>query len=183
MKQLPCVLMVAFAATTGAAEPEQKLLQLSYEQFDQTRDGGWRTLTQERRCSEAARLIERYATMHAQHLDPFKKFSLAFHAAQMYGMANASSDAIRKLEEARVLLPNSYNDSYVIGLLGYWKKDRVALQRAEESVRKLPDDNPAKAAQLKSVEALIEYQDCSFAVIGKPRPAPNVCPIDPAPCG
>jgi hypothetical protein len=182
VKQLLLALIIAFVSAVSAETAEQELLGLSYEEFDQDADGGWRLLARERKCSQAARLIERYAAARSDELDAYKKSSLAFHAAQMYGMANFRTEAIRKLEETRSLFPSGPNEGYVLGLLSYWKKDLAALASAKALVQKLPDTNPAKATQLKSVEALIAYQDCPFAVIGKPRPTPNACPIDPEPC-
>src|SRR5688572_10780518 len=64
-------------------------LALSYTDFDQRPDSGWRKIASEGKLLEAAELIDRYEKAKSG-LEEWQRINLRFHAGQLYAFAGNS---------------------------------------------------------------------------------------------
>ncbi|WP_419147858.1 hypothetical protein [Pseudoalteromonas 'SMAR'] len=107
----------------------EKDLDLSYQQFDQTKDSGFRLLEQSGCYAEAATLIKSYIAHNNS-----KESSLTWHLAQMEGLAGNYQQAI--FQAKKVLKPNEnlsefpmYWNDFVLGNIAFWSKDKGMLKK------------------------------------------------------
>ncbi len=145
---------------TEAVNGTSAVLNLSYQQFDQTPHSGWRVLAQdEKRFREAAALIEAYL-LH-DGLDSDERVNLHFHAAQCLafaGDAKSVLDALGHMKQARHAAeppdaPLRWND-YVGATEAFLKGDLDALKAARERIAAGPKPNGV-SANLDVVDRLI----------------------------
>lgn len=150
MKAFPgIVALIIFSAALaspaqGAAKPAAPLKgpQPSYEEFDQTKDGGWRALQREGKYLEAARLIDSYESSKAD-LGGSERINLRFHAGQMYAFAGDPAQALKRLREAKyppeiiaqMGEDKAYLESwnyYVDATVAFLERDRAKLLKCRE---------------------------------------------------
>lgn len=109
-----------------------RLLKLSYEEFDQDLDGGWRALEARGRCAPiAAKLILDYLGANQDsELSPMQVRLLLWHAAQTTAYYNevAAIDLFEKTYETTTR--STQWDIYVDGTIAFLRKDRRALDDA-----------------------------------------------------
>lgn len=84
-------------ALIGCATPmdieRARMLDLSFQEFDQTEGSGFRLLLAQKKHVQAAELIEDYFERHRRNLTERERVSLQFHAGQLYGIV---ADAKRR---------------------------------------------------------------------------------------
>lgn len=111
-------------------------LTLSYKEFDQTSDAGFRLLVNSACYAEAATLIKKYIDHNHS-----KENSLFWHLAQMYGFSGDYKQAIyyakQVLNESEDLAesPMYWND-FVLGNIAFWNRDKSKLKQHIENVEK-----------------------------------------------
>jgi hypothetical protein len=120
---------------------EEKWLRLSFDEFDQTMDGGWRTVAHEGNYRAAARMIERYLERYPD-LEAGQQRILHFHAGQMLAFEGDYPSAIRHLncsyeDPERSDSPVRWND-YVHATIAFLENDRPSLLRYRESIASGP---------------------------------------------
>ncbi len=135
------------------------LLDLSYQEFDQTPAGGWRSLAADKsRRTEAAALIETYLSKHGETgLDRFQRANLHWHAAQLLAFAGETEKALGHIPKARLEpeptgSPLSWND-YVAATEAFLSGDSEKLKAARGRMARQKPDDP----NLPIVDSLIAH--------------------------
>jgi len=172
MKSNPLITatLLAMAAPAWATDCQQLYeqhlatgLELTYEQFDQTMDAGFRPLAGAGCYRQAADLIEAYI---AEHDAPQR--SLRWHVAQLRAMDGDSGAAVAS---ARKVLsetedfsekPLRWND-YVRATIAFLEQDREALQFHRDQVALGVAEHPGNALNLRLLDSLLSHFDQSYA--------------------
>ena len=121
-----------------AQEPSgESFLKLSFEQFDQDMNGGWRVNAKSRKYADAATMIESYLSQR-DDLTPENKRMLHFHAGQMWAMGDQKTKAIEHLKKSTQSKENDFLrwNAYVAGTIAFLEKDTDKLEAAREEVAK-----------------------------------------------
>ncbi len=153
---------VAFADCKAALEERLKDdLNLTYQQFDQTDDAGFRLLEKSGCHTEAAILIKRFITHNNS-----KESSLTWHLAQMEGLAGNYQHAI--FHANKVLDPNEdssnskmYWNDFVLGNIAFWNKDKVKLKQYIANIEKGQNFKPNQI-NLNYLNQLLKNFDLSY---------------------
>lgn len=138
-------------------------LSLSYQAFDQTMDGGFRTLANAGCQKEAADLIEAYIEATGA-----RQSSLRWHIAQLRASHGAEQEAIEyaraSLTDNEDLLehPLRWND-YVLATIAFLEKDREALKKHRDRVAEGVDEHRGNVMNLRLLDALSEHFEASYA--------------------
>jgi hypothetical protein len=138
-------------------------LALTYEQFDQTMDAGFRPLAAAGCSRQAADLIEAYI---AEHDAPQR--SLRWHVAQLRAMdgdsgaAVASARSVLSESEDFTEKPLRWND-YVLATIAFLEQDREALQFHRDQVALGVPEHPGNAMNLRLLDSLLRNFDHSYA--------------------
>lgn len=111
-------------------------LDLTYQQFDQTNDAGFRLLEKSGCHGEAATLIKRYIEHNKS-----KESSLTWHLAQMQALAGNYQQAT--VHAKTVLNPNEdlntspmYCNDFVLGNIAFWSKGKAMLKKHMANIEK-----------------------------------------------
>lgn len=153
---------VAFADCKAALEERLKDdLNLTYQQFDQTDDAGFRLLEKSGCHTEAAILIKRFITHNNS-----KESSLTWHLAQMEGLAGNYQHAIfyaNKVLDPNEDLSNSkmYWNDFVLGNIAFWNKDKVKLKQYIANIEKGQNFKPNQI-NLNYLNQLLKNFDLSY---------------------
>jgi hypothetical protein len=149
-----------------------KEFDLSYVEFDQAPENGWRKIAGEGRLLEAARLIDQYEG-EKKGLEEWQRINLRFHAGQLYAFAGKHEQALARFERAsRDEQPNSpirWN-AYVGATIAFLKRDRKGLHSFRDEIARGPKLD-GRVPNLDVVDRLIEHFDepYAFAYGGKPK--------------
>jgi len=111
-------------------EERAKFLALSFEQFDQSADQGWRALADEpgqpRKCYlMGARLLREYAKRHKE-LDSWQRMLITFHSGQIYAQAHSYESAIKQLRKSFAPKEEEWN-IYVRATIAFLRYDKPSL--------------------------------------------------------
>ena len=165
-----CAIVLVLTSINAHADECDDMLQvhrgtdmsLSYEEFDQTQDQGFRVLAASGCYAEAASLIQEYiATNDAT------QNSLRWHVAQLSATAGDSETAIvyskQVLSESEdfSVRPLRWND-YVLATIAFLEKDMDALMLHRDRVE-AGTEFAGNAMNLKLLNALIKHFDESYA--------------------
>ena len=152
---LGLILMTQLLAADACQQQYQQKLQqdltLTYQQFDQTPDSGFRTLTKD--CKpEAVALLKNYIIFNQAEQD-----SLRWHIAQLLGEMGEKQEAI--LYAKSTLRENSdsnfkWND-YVEGYIAYWQQDSKTLM-TQIQVLKQANQHPGNAMNARLLESFLK---------------------------
>lgn len=136
---------------------------MTFDEFDQREDSGWRAIARQGDFAGAARAIEAYLEAHPA-LEDRQTGILHFHAAQMHAFAGAVDEALRHLplsldrdEPADPLV--RWND-YVAATEAFLRGDRAALLAARERIAR----GKARNGQVPNLHVV----DRLIAGFGKP---------------
>lgn len=131
-------LMSDGCATRVVDVERERMLALSFDEFDQTNGSGFRLLLEQKRQVDAAELIEDYVRRHRRSLTERERVSLHFHAGQLYGIAGDPGKAVPHLNKARYKKeptpdghPLYWND-YVDATRAFIRGDRRRLIEARK---------------------------------------------------
>lgn len=84
---------VAHASDCTPSQNEREvMLKLSFKQFDQQQDSGWRRLYARQCYAQAAALLEAYMKLHPDAVR--QQYMLPFHTGQMFALAGQDGKAI-----------------------------------------------------------------------------------------
>jgi len=141
----------------------QSDMNLSYEEFDQTMDSGFRVLSAQGCHSEAADLIERYIEVNSAEQN-----SLRWHIAQARAMSGENAEAIRY---ARTTLLEDedfseralrWND-YVLATIAFLEGDRERLLYHREKIAEGVGEHPGNELNLRLVDALVDHSGTDYS--------------------
>lgn len=136
-------------------------LNLSYQQFDQTNNSGFRMLEASGCFAEAATLIKTYI----EHNNSVEK-SLTWHLAQMEGFSGNYEQAIihakAVLNEAEDLskFPMHWND-FVQGNIAFWSRNKDKLKLHIQNIQKNSTFKP-NVINLRYLNKLLSNFDSSY---------------------
>ena len=132
---LPCI--GSNRNALGQEVTNQSFLKLSFEQFDQDMNGGWRISAQEGKYPEAAKMIEAYLSK-GPNLKSKDRRMLHFHAGQMLAMGDKPKEAIEHFKKSTQPNENDFMrwNAYVEGTIAFLEKDKARLEAAREEVSK-----------------------------------------------
>lgn len=120
-------------------EKWQRVLELSFAEFDQTEDSGWRPYYSLECYSIAADLLVTYIERHPDRSS--ENYVLPFHAGQMLAMAGDYGDSIRYLKrsysdrESKLIDWNAFVDAHI----AFIEKDAEKLARMRERIDQQPE--------------------------------------------
>lgn len=137
-------------------------LDLSYEEFDQTMDRGFRALANMGCQAEAADLIERYI-----EANDAPQRSLTWHVAQLRAFTGDYERAIpfarASLNENEVIGPESLHwNEYVLATIAFLERDRNALVRHRDHVAGGIDGHPGNRMNLRLLDSLVRHFEESY---------------------
>ena len=130
------------------------LLNLTYRDFDQAFDGGWRAVINDKKCDErtTAELIVLYI-LHSRPT-PLSRHNLRilrWHAGQLFADANDYDSAIRFMQGSYREGPESSLDwdLYVRGTIAFLQRDRDALiaSRKQLAMREVSEEQQQSRLQ------------------------------------
>lgn len=137
-------------------------LALSYEEFDQTDDKGFRVLAAKECEKEAADLIEEY--LRATNST---KSSLRWHIAQLRATAGDTPEAIRYAKSVLAETedfsksPLRWND-YVLATIAFLEQDKPALMLHRDKVAEAREAHFGNELNLKLLDSLVKYFDRDY---------------------
>lgn len=119
---------------------KERLLNLSFDQFDQNINNGWRVIERKGCQKEAIYLIELYTDIHKKDLLEWQNNILIWHAGQIYGFMGDYQEAIirfRKNINPNELPSDTFKwNAYVKGSIAFLEKDLHSLQKAINDLEK-----------------------------------------------
>ena len=151
--------------TLPAISPDDPLLSLDFEEFDQTPNQGWRILAQGGQYLEAAQLIDAYIIQHPA-LDSNRQRVLVFHAGQMYAFGNEYVIARDRFRLA--INPNESRDdpirwnAYVNGTIAFLEGNKAGVVFARSQIRAGPTVDGVKP-NLNFIESFLTDVNQSYA--------------------
>ena len=168
------LIFTAFLLSTGLAHAEdncQKLLEkhlesdmdLSYKEFDQTMDSGFRALSAQGCDSESADLIERYIEVNSA-----EQSSLRWHIAQARAMSGENSEAIRYARTTLVEKEDfseralRWND-YVLATIAFLEGERESLISHRNNIADGVGEHPGNELNLRLIDALVDYSGTDYS--------------------
>jgi hypothetical protein len=161
---LTILALISGGCRTGVLDAQrERLLALSFDQFDQTNGEGFRLLLDQKRHVEAAELIEEYLRRHGRDLTERERVSLSFHAGQLYGIVGDPSKAAPHLKRALYKgepTPDghpAYWNAYVDATRAFVTHDRNQLLEARDRMGDLNEGFH------RLVDSFIENFDVPYA--------------------
>lgn len=143
-----------FLACEVDAGELQRLLRLSYQQFDQDFSGGWRAVSDRDGCADVAQQVIEQYILFTRLTSASALQTLRFHAAQEaanrgeYAVAvafmNATMPTGEQLSEDETLWK-----LYVQGSIAFLQRDRQQLQAVRDQLAAMPVSEEEKAARRK----------------------------------
>ena len=138
-------------------------MSLSYEEFDQTMNNGFRVLAGRGCHREAADLIEKYIEVNSAEQN-----SLRWHVAQLRAMSGENAEAIRYAR--KTLLENEdfserplrWND-YILATIAFLEGDRKKLSYHRDKVAEGVGEHPGNELNLRLLDALLEYSGTNYS--------------------
>ena|SRR5579862_9603197 len=156
-----------FSAQCISYQEEQKLLYMSYNDFDQS-SKGWRQYSNSNCYHEVGELIDKYIKVNKQELNDWQWIGLSWHAGQLFAFNNEYE--IAKIRFVQSINPNEavnspirWND-YVQATISFLDNDMTKLRYYRDNIANGPEFNGVKT-NLDVVDRLIKYfgQSYSFA--------------------
>jgi hypothetical protein len=141
-------------------------LNLSFDEFDQTLGGGWRTLADDLHFLQAAERIDKYIETNAKSLTVDQIVILTWHAGQMYAFAGDTTTArqrfVKSIYAKQPLSSIRWND-YVHATIAFLDKDLERLKAYRKTISQ-GWKVKGKVPNLDVVDNLIKCFDQTYAV-------------------
>lgn len=164
----------AAAKSTSCDVTENQIshyLTLSFEQFDQTADNGWRPYYESGCYETAAELLVRYMEAHPELAR--EHYMLPFHTGQMYALNGQHDKAISHMKDGYSDIPSTFVNwnAFVDANIAFLEQDRDALLASKALIQEQPPlpDAPGvpewavgKRMNLDVVEGFIHCFDESY---------------------
>lgn len=93
--------LLASGCASDAPAVDESLMELSWREFDQTRDGGWRAIADAGDYRLAARTIEAYLERHPEE-EEGKRAYMHFHAGQVWAIEHEYEKTLAHYDSAYV---------------------------------------------------------------------------------
>lgn len=121
---------------------QEGLLNLSYQEFDQTPNQGWRSLAEEQGYLQAGEMIDRYLENN-NNLEKWQIINLSFHSGQMYAFSDNYDIALLRFrnsinENEPVDTPILWN-TYVNATIAFLEKDQDTLIEMRDKIASGPE--------------------------------------------
>lgn len=122
---------------------QQKLLNLTYQLFDQTPGEGWRKISDLKCYIQSAQLIDEYIALHKLSLLDWEARNLTWHSGQLHAFAESYDDAklrfsssinLDEHEDTKILWNN-----YVYATISFLNKDLAELTKNRDKIANGPD--------------------------------------------
>lgn len=164
-----CLLLLgATAAAASELNPAEadSLMELTYWEFDQTMDGGWRAIANQGRHREVAELIDGYLEHNDAKLADGMRAYLHFHGSQAWTLAGDTDRAFAHLSQATVdsfpaRFPQTWNHM-VRGTMAFIRGDIELLRSLKEEVIGMPSLSVRDSMFLMGLEELEAREDMSY---------------------
>lgn len=146
---------------------EENILSLSYDEFDQTPNNGWRRYAELGCYHEMGVLIDKYLGQKKAALTDWQVIGLTWHGGQMYAFANEYEIAKKRFEESintneSADSPIRWND-YVYATIAFLNHDMPNLLLHRDNIAKGPIFNGEKM-NLDIVNKLIRHFGQPYSV-------------------
>ncbi len=150
---------------SGGGSPSE-MLELSWREFDQSPDSGWRPVADRKEYARAAELIEYYLE-NKSGLEQGQIAYLHFHAAVLHGYEDKNELAIEHLGSASVDsfpvgFPQSWN-ALVKGELAFILKDMDAVRSARDEIAAMQSLTARDSMFLMGLELLSTKEGMSYS--------------------
>jgi len=136
---------------------------LSYEEFDQTMDSGFRVLASQGCHSEAADLIERYIKVNSA-----EESSLRWHVAQLRAMIGDKGEAVR-YARTTILEDEDFSEralrwnDYVLATIAFLEGNQEKLKNHRDKVAEGVGEHPGNELNLRLLDALIDHDGSDYS--------------------
>jgi hypothetical protein len=150
---------------SGEGSPSE-MLELSWREFDQSLDSGWRPIADREEYARAAELIEYYLE-NKSGLEQGQIAYLHFHAAVLHGYEDKNEQAIEHFRSASVDsfppgFPQSWN-ALVKGELAFMLKDMKGVRSARDEVAAMQSLTARDSMFLMGLELLSTKEGMSYS--------------------
>lgn len=135
-----------------------KMIEASYQDFDETMDGAesWRPLLERGCYRAAAKIIAEYVAAHESELSPVQKRTLRFHAGQTLAMGGHDGAAIAWIEASKDAAASGEWNAYVDATAAFLHKDRPRLVAARTAYASQKDSSPMRKQLIEGFSACME---------------------------
>ncbi|MCA0131704.1 hypothetical protein [Winogradskyella alexanderae] len=132
------------------------IMELSFYEFDQNMDGGWRYYSNKEDFESATTLIKLYLEKH-QDIESAKRGIISFHCGQMLALLDKNEEAIPYMEASKMKENDVMNwDVYVDATIAFLKKERETFDKKKAELKeksRLPQDQNRNLIFLNKLEA------------------------------
>jgi hypothetical protein len=189
MRNLAAISLLFLASSAHAApqdccvpaEEKARLLQLSFNDFDQDLTHSWRLWSAQGCYDAAIDLLESYLGKNVSTLEYYQKNILTWHAGQLYGFKNDSVNArtrfVASLDPKEAVDSMILWNDYVIGSVAFLDHDLEILKAHRNKIAAGPTLN-GKKPNLNIMDSFIARFDQPYGVAysgGVQPAAPKVC--------
>jgi tetratricopeptide (TPR) repeat protein len=144
---------------------EADYLELTWMEFDQDPDGGWRPLAHAGDYAGAAKMIEIYLAHHRDLPDAQRGYS-TLHAGQLLALNGETDRAIAFFEKAVVAgmppeFPQTFN-ALVAGELSFLQGDMAGVRAARDEAAAMPGLTMRDSMFIESLGVLLESEGKTY---------------------
>ena len=167
-----CCGAIAFSTACGSDE-QPDYLELSYDEFDQSPDSGWRLLAQREDFAAAAVMIETYLAGKSGLIEAQRGY-LHFHAGQLWALDGQYPKAIELIKRAPVNpmpadFPQTFN-ALAVGTLAFLEGRMDGVRSARDDVRAMNALTSTDSLFLEALEHLATQEGKSYYEVYLRRP-------------
>jgi hypothetical protein len=148
-------LLLSAAAPQSCGYDRAVLMALDEDSFDQNPKGGWRSLSDRKCYAEAADLVRAYREAKRR-----KRPSILFwHEGQLRALLGQTDAAVALFDAAREPPANDEIgwNIYVDGSIAFLKHDRAGLQKARDTLAKLPRPKGRGSGRFKAKQITLPW--------------------------
>ncbi len=157
------VLLTVCACLGCSGEPGY--LELSWEEFDQDPQRGWRPVAERGEYADAALMIEAYLERH-DDLPPGQIGFSRFHAGQLWALEGDTAAALAHMDRAEVTdappdFPQTFN-SLVSGTRSFLRGDMSSVCAARDNAAAMPDPTDRDRVFVEALRLIAECEGLSY---------------------
>ena len=168
-KLIPFVLLIVLSTTEAFSQSElnkrtiDSLMNLSFEEFDQNMQGGWRMYANNQDFKSATDLIKLYLEQHNE-LEAGQREVMSFHCGQLLALMDKNQEAIPYMKASKKTEDVMQWNIYVDATIAFLRKDREAFNAKKTELAQksmMPLDQNKNLNVLNLLEANFEstYQE------------------------
>lgn len=135
---VPVVLAAEGVSCEISKEQVERYLSLSFEEFDQTPDSGWRPYYENRCYETAATLLVKYIEEHPELAEAH--YMLPFHTGQMYALDGQYAKAIAFMKDGYSDIPSTFVNwnAFVDANIAFLENELEVLRENRALIEKQP---------------------------------------------